>query len=143
MTAVHVPPTFNSVSGVGVVVRSVNPLRGRTVLIIEDEPLIALELHNTLHIAGASILAATTVKDALELIRRAQICAAIVDVNLGGDDCSGICAALAKRSIPFMFYTGYSTAVALAAWPQAPAVNKPADSSTMVEIIAQLMPSAR
>ena len=41
------------------------------------------------------------------------ICAAIVDVNLGGHDCSSICAALTKRSIPIMFYTGYSNAAPL------------------------------
>ena len=58
--------------------------------------------YDTLHKAGASILAATTIKEALELIARAQICAAIVDVKLGGHDCSSVCAALTKRSIPFM-----------------------------------------
>jgi DNA-binding NtrC family response regulator len=124
-------------------VGSVNPLFGRSVLIVEDEPLIALELHNALYLAGANILAATNIKDALELIAYARICAAIVDVKLGNDDCSNICAALSKRSIPFMFYTGYSTAAALSAWPHAPAVNKPAESSTMVETIVRLIPSAR
>jgi CheY-like chemotaxis protein len=44
---------------------SVNPLMDRSVLIVEDEPLIALDLHDALHEAGASILAATNVKDAL------------------------------------------------------------------------------
>ena len=109
-------------------------------LIVEDEPLIALELHNALHAAGASILAATTIKEALTLITRAQICAAIVDVNLGGHDCSSVCVALSKQSIPFMFYTGYSTAAPLSAWPHAPAVGKPAEGSTMVDTIAQLLP---
>jgi hypothetical protein len=71
------------------------PFFGKSVLIVEDEPL--------------------TIRDALELIGYAQICAAVVDVNLGGDYCSSICSALAKRSIPFMFYTGYLTAAALSA----------------------------
>src|SRR5215467_9107234 len=119
---------------------SVNPLLGRSVLIVEDEPLIALELHTALHDAGASILAATTMKDALELIAYAQICAAIVDVNLGGHDCSSVCAALTTRSIPFMFYTGYSSAAPLSSWPHAPAVGKPAEGRT-IDSIAQLLPS--
>jgi len=123
-------------------VGSVNPLLGRSVLIVEDEPLIALELHDELHTAGASILAATNIKEAIELIGYAQICAAIVDVKLGGHDCSSICAALAKRSIPFMFYTGYSSAAPLSAWPHAPAVSKPAKSGTMVETIVRLLPGA-
>jgi CheY-like chemotaxis protein len=100
------------------------------VLIVEDEPLIALELHDVLHGADASILAATTVKEALELIAYARICAAIVDIDLGDDDCSSVCATLAKRSIPFMFYTGYSNATPLSVWPHAPAVDKPAEGRT-------------
>lgn len=121
---------------------TISPLLGRCVLIVEDEPLIALELHNALHQAGASILAAANIKDALELIGNARICAAIVDVNLHGHDCSSICAALTQRSIPFMFYTGYASANALSSWPQAPAINKPAESSTMVKTIVRLIPFA-
>jgi len=113
-------------------VGSVNPLLGRSVLIVEDEPLIALELHSALP---------TTIKEAVALIARAQFCAAIVDVNRGGHDCSSICAALTKRSIPFMFYTGYSNAAPLLAWPQAPVVNKSANGRTLVDAIAQLRPS--
>jgi DNA-binding NtrC family response regulator len=99
-------------------------------------------LHNALHLAGASILAATNIEAALGVIAHAKICAAIVDVNLNGYDCSAICAALAKRSIPFLFYTGYSSAAALPAWPDAPAVSKPTQGSTMVDIVARLIPSA-
>ena len=43
----------------------------RDVLIVEDEPLIALELHNALHLAGASILAATNIEAALGVIAHA------------------------------------------------------------------------
>jgi CheY-like chemotaxis protein len=121
-------------------VGSINPLLGRSVLIVEDEPLIALDLNDALHEAGASTLAATSIKEALDLIAYAQICAAIVDVNLGGHDCSSVCDALTKRSIPFMFYTGYSEAPSLSQWPNAPAVGKPTQSKTMVETIVQLLP---
>lgn len=118
---------------------SVNPLLGRSVLIVEDEPLIALELHGALHAAGASIIAATTIKEALHLITYAQICAAIVDVNLGGEDCSRVGAALAGRSIPFMFYTGYSTAPSITAWAQAPAIEKPASTGRIVDTVTHLV----
>jgi hypothetical protein len=40
-----------------------------------------------------------------------------------------------------MFYTGYSSAAPLSAWPHAPAVSKPAEGSIMVNTIAQLLPS--
>lgn len=114
---------------------------GRLVLIVEDEPLIALDLHEVLRSAGASILAATNIKDALELIACAQICAAIVDIDLGGQDCSSVCASRTERSIPFMFYTGYSSAAALTTWPLAPTLSKPAVTGTMVDILGRLITS--
>jgi response regulator RpfG family c-di-GMP phosphodiesterase len=128
-----------SVKCAGAVLGSVNPLRGHTVLIVEDEPLIGLELHAGA--AGASCLAATSIKEALQLISYTQICAAILDVKLGGRDCSSVCAALTKRSIPFMFYTGYQTGDVISTWPNAAAVSKPAPASTIVDTIVQLLPS--
>ena len=121
---------------------SINPLLGRSVLIVEDEPFTALELHEVLRASGASILAATSSKAALHLIDYAHICAAIVDVNLGGEDCSSVCAALSRRSIPFMFYTGYSTAPSVRAWAAVPAIAKPAASDTIVETVTRLVQPA-
>ena len=47
---------FGSISRVGgCVLGNANPLLGRSVRIIENEPLIALVLHDALHKAGASI----------------------------------------------------------------------------------------
>jgi len=92
-----------------------------------------------LRASGASILAATSVKTVLHLIGYAHICAAIVDVNLGGEDCSSVCAAVSRRSIPFMFYTGYSAAPSLTARAAAPAIAKPAASYTNVETVTRLV----
>jgi PleD family two-component response regulator len=45
-------------------------LEGKTILIVEDEPLVALDLHAALRAAGASLIAATNAAEALKLIRR-------------------------------------------------------------------------
>ena len=66
-------------------------LDGKTILIVEDEPLVALDLHAALRAAGASLIAATNAAEALKLIRRNEISAAVVDVNLGGDNCLAVC----------------------------------------------------
>src|SRR5262245_28235885 len=103
---------------------SAYPLRGCSVLIVEDEPLIALDLHRAISAAGASVLAANSVSDALDLIAYAQIAAAVVDVNLGSQDCGPVCAALRKRQIPFMFYTGYQSEQMFELWKDAPVAVK-------------------
>jgi hypothetical protein len=46
------------------------PLWRRTILIVEDEPLIALDLHAALQAAGAGLIAATNSAEALALFRR-------------------------------------------------------------------------
>ena len=116
-----------------------NPLYGRSVLVVEDEPLIALDVHRTLRAAGASVLAATSLNDALELISYAEISAAILDVRLHGDDCTYACRALAKRNIPFVFHTGYSAADLVKQWGRVPLITKPARPEGIVSAVTKLL----
>jgi CheY-like chemotaxis protein len=114
-------------------------LRGKSILIVEDEPLIALGIHAALSATGASIIAATNGPEALRLIRSAEISAAVLDVNLGTRDCSEECQALARRRIPFLFYTGYVNAPVLQSWPLVPVVRKPAPATRLVAAVFDLL----
>ena len=100
-------------------------LLGQSILIVEDEALIALDLHETLDEAGASLLAATTLGEALDMLTYSHVTAAVLDMNLGGPDCSSMCTELNRRSIPFLFYTAQPKAEIVRAWPNAPVVLKP------------------
>jgi DNA-binding response OmpR family regulator len=115
------------------------PLRGRTILIVEDEPLIALDLHAALRAAGADLIAATSSAEALTLIRRNDMAAAIVDVNLANDDCFSVCQALFHRSVPFLFYTGHREAKVLTAWPDVPVLPKPTHHNEIIARVGQLV----
>jgi CheY-like chemotaxis protein len=114
-------------------------LADRSVLLVEDEPLIALDVCEGLGAAGANVIAGRNVGDALRLIEQAEITAAIVDVRLGADDCSGACRALVSRQIPFVFYTAYSIAPALERWPDVAVVDKPANTREIVAAVAELV----
>jgi hypothetical protein len=63
---------------------------------------------------------------------------AVLDINLGQDDCAPACAALRRRAIPFMFYTGYTRADTLDEWPDAPAIGKPATLDHVLQTLAML-----
>lgn len=78
------------------------------ILIVEDEPLIAMMLEDFLEVQGkGSAGTADTVAGALALIERGGIDAAILDVNLrGGEKSTPVAEALAARAIPFVFATG-------------------------------------
>jgi DNA-binding response OmpR family regulator len=78
------------------------------ILIVEDEPLIAMMLEDFLDILGKQVAgSAENVADALGLVAAGGIDAAILDVNLrGGEKSWPIADALAAADIPFLFATG-------------------------------------
>lgn len=118
-------------------------LLGQSILIVEDEPLIALDVHETLGEAGASLLAATSLGEALDMLTYAHVTAAVLDMNLGGPDCAAMCTELHRRSIPFLFYTGEPKAEIVVAWPSAPVVIKPErPEKRMVQLLERLLSKA-
>ena len=114
-------------------------LAGQLVLIVEDEPLIALDLHAALSAAGAGIVAATETVEALRLIRRNDVSAAVLDIGLGDRDCTQVCQALLHHGVPFLFYTGQGEAAMLKAWPHVPIMIKPTGHDEIVARVAQLI----
>jgi DNA-binding response OmpR family regulator len=112
----------------------------KSILIVEDEPLIALGVHGALNAAGASILSASSVREATRLIGYAEISAAVVDVRLGSEDASTVCQLLARRNIPFVFYTGQpKSSPIFAEWPGVQVFRKPAPFQEIVFALARLL----
>jgi CheY-like chemotaxis protein len=86
-------------------------LKGRRILVVEDEPFIALTLEDMLTELGCLIAGlASQVPEALELIGREQIDAAVLDVNLGNQKIDPVADLLASLKLPFVFTTGYGRA---------------------------------
>ncbi len=86
----------------------VQGLSGKRVLVVEDEPLVAMDIEAQLAAAGAVVVGpATAVDRALQLIAEASFDVALLDANLGGHAVDEVAAALTRRNIPFAFATGY------------------------------------
>ncbi len=78
------------------------------ILIVEDEPFIALALEAMLLELGFDVAgSAAQVSAALDLISRERIDGAILDVNLGSQRVDPVADILAARACPFFFTTGY------------------------------------
>jgi len=87
-----------------------NKRRQTRVLIIEDEPLIAITVEELLVKSGFEVAGiAGSLEKALELIGRAGFDVAIVDANLAGASASPAAAALTASGVPFVVTSGYST----------------------------------
>lgn len=99
----------------------------QSILVVEDEPLIAMMIEDFLDVLGKSLAgSADSVVGALALIDAGGIDAAILDVNLrGGEKSFAIAEALAARDIPFVFATGGSHDSVGDAWSGRPTLPKP------------------
>jgi DNA-binding response OmpR family regulator len=83
----------------------------RSVLIIEDESLIAMMLEDFLDTLGHDVAGlAETVAEAIARIGQGGVDLAILDVHLrGGEACWPAADALSDRGIPFLLATGGHT----------------------------------
>lgn len=114
-------------------------LAGRSILVVEEEPAVALELEEQFQLAGAKVFAAVKLRDALHLAEHPAISAAVINVRIGSDNTAAVCRRLSYLGIPFIFHTRYDAGEASQAWPDAPVVSKPADSRMLVSRIAGLL----
>lgn len=99
----------------------------RSVLIVEDEPLIAMMLEDFIVELGHRVAGTVDcVEDALARIGDGDIDVVILDVHLrGGEPCWPVADALAARGLPYVFSTGGHAADAPAAHREAPSLAKP------------------
>lgn len=116
-------------------------LRGRRVLIIEDEMLVAMEFESLLQRQGCAVVGpASTVDRALALLDHDQPDAALLDLNLNGEPASAVAVALRTRGVPFVLVTGYGEAQSSEPELQgAPRVDKPVNHHALVRALAQVM----
>ncbi|HXW29853.1 MAG TPA: HWE histidine kinase domain-containing protein [Xanthobacteraceae bacterium] len=114
-------------------------LQGLSVLIVEDELLIALEAEAELLGAGTGAMTrAHSIEEAERCISSAPFDVAILDVNLNGRPSFPLADLLADRGISFVFASGYSHLDGLPErWRSVPLVNKPYSRAELVAAIAQ------
>ena len=116
-------------------------LRGRRILIVEDEMLVAMELESVLKQQGCAVLGpAPTVARALALLDHERPEAALLDLNLNGEPATAVAVALRTRGVPFVVITGYGEAQSSEPELQgALRVDKPVNHDALVRALAQVM----
>ena len=98
----------------------------RSVLIVEDEPLIAMMLEDFLESLGHSVTATCeSVADALAEADKGGFDLAILDVNLKGENVWPVASALRERNVPFVIATGGHVDPPPPEFNDAPVIEKP------------------
>ena len=107
------------------------------VLIIEDDPFIAMDLEDTLVEAGYHVCGlAGSVEEGLSSIERESPSLATLDYHLGRDTSDAIADALDKRRIPYVYISGNAHELD---WATAPVISKPVAPRTVVRTLENLI----
>lgn len=109
-----------------------------SILVAEDEGLIALDLQMSLEDEGARVVGPyATVESCLDAVEKQSFDFAILDVNLRGKNVFPVAEKLMRRGIPFVFHTGHGDRIELSRkFPEATVYRKPTDIRNLIENLA-------
>lgn len=117
-------------------------ITGKRVLIVEDEPLVAMHLEDTLSNMGCQLAgSARTAAQAIRLLDSGPVDFAVLDINLGAAETSyPVADVLTARGIPFTFLTGYSEGAIAAPYRDRPRLQKPFGEASLLQALAKAFP---
>ncbi len=115
-------------------------LSDTAVLVVEDEYYLAIELAEQIERSGGSVIGpyATAEEGTASLEDELPACA-LIDINTGDGPSFALADALVQKGIPFVFMTGYDAEVIPARFSQFACVQKPSDSHTAMQALANLL----
>lgn len=113
------------------------------ILLVEDEPMIAMMLADMLTDNGELVDGPYGgLNEALLAATNNDLKAGILDVNVGGNAVYPIADMLAKRSIPFVFVTGYTNETIEPRYHYVPVLQKPVEPQQVWAALMQSPPNA-
>lgn len=120
-----------------------NDLGQRRVLVVEDEIFVALDVAATVEDANGTVLGPVgTVRQAIDIINRNEVDAAILDVNLADGDVEAVLDRLKSRNVFVVIHTGGGLPARLAArYPEVPVFQKPISPSVLTRTLASALVS--
>lgn len=113
----------------------------RVVLVVEDEFFIAIELESVLTRGGFEVLGpASSVHQALELLKNQRPDAAVLDVTLNGEKVTPVALLLKSWGVPFVLASASDPAELARhdVLAKVPNLGKPTDMKHLVEVVRSL-----
>ena len=115
---------------------------GTCVLVIEDQPFIALATADMVVALGGEVSAtASTVEEALNAIAREHFTLAMLDIDLAGRASDPVAAAIHAAGKPFLVTTGFIGRT-IVGFEAAPLLHKPYLQSQLARELMALLPVA-
>jgi len=135
MAGMSEPPAFAGIRGGEPV-----SLKGRTILVVEDESLVALLIQDAIESAGGTLVGPCyTFAEAMAAVRNETFDAAVLDVDLSGEDVFPAADELKRRGIPFAFHTAHAERNEIKArFGDVPLCRKPMRMEDLVSVLARI-----
>jgi CheY-like chemotaxis protein len=117
------------------------PLKGRRILVIEDEYFLAEDICSVLRDLGADVIGpAGEVEDAIGIVNSGEVIdAAVLDVNLKDVSILPVADRLRARNIPFVFTTGYDKSAIDVRFKDIHLFEKPINVAAMARSLGKLI----
>ncbi|WP_275790592.1 response regulator [Pararhizobium gei] len=109
------------------------------ILVLEDEPFIALDVEQSLQTAGFKVEACHSRGDAIKWLTSNIPSLAVLDFQLKDGDCSDVMAVLRARGVPIIICTASSQESVSASFGGVAWLNKPFDERRLCELVNELM----
>lgn len=115
-------------------------LKRAPILIVEDEPYVALELQATIEAAGGTVVGPVgSAFAALALLETSAVAAAVLDVQLSDRDVTPVAIFLVSRGVPMVFQSAKPLPANLRrSCPDAVLYEKPVSAKSLIETLRNL-----
>lgn len=115
-------------------------LPGRRVLVVEDNPLLALNLDDALRERGVDVVGpALSMESGMALVREDALDCAVLDIDIGGHPVWPIARGLQEDGVPFMFVSGDCDKGLPADLAGTVCLQKPADTADILTSVSAIM----
>ncbi|HVZ99300.1 MAG TPA: response regulator [Caulobacterales bacterium] len=114
-------------------------IAGKRILLVEDEPLVAMMMAQILNDLGAHVVGPVSALAEAASISPESIDAAVLDVNIEGEYVYPVADQLAACGAPFVFVTGYEAESIEARFSAAPVLAKPIEPQTLADALASAL----
>ncbi len=113
-------------------------LKTRRVMIVEDDPVVAMVVEDTLRAMGLETLVNLSLLDGLNELETSDIDGAFIDMGLRGESAHPIVLDLVTRGIPVVVMSGKDQPELRAEFPQVRIVLKPLSVQALEQITLEL-----
>jgi DNA-binding response OmpR family regulator len=108
----------------------------RSILLVEDDALLAMDIEVVLQAAGYRVMGpAATTAEATTLLHRETPDLAVLDLNLGTEMSFAVFDYLARINVPFIILTGHSPEMVPVPHAHRAVLQKPYELSNLLQII--------